>query len=310
MVFSDSIKGKTVLITGATWGGLGAEAARVIAKYGAKLVIVAGRRQSSLDETIGKIKQETPSANLRSLVIDLASLDSVRDAAKEVNEYTEPIDVLINNAAIMAAPYSRTKDGFEAQFGINYLAPFLFTNLILDRLLASSQGPRVVNVSSSGHQISKIRFADPGFSDGRTYEKWQAYGQSKTAIILFTKELSNRYKSKGLVAFSLHPGVISTNLANHLNLADEFKENFLDADGQPWMSEEALKSLTWKTIPQGAATHIVAAFDPSIVNQSGSYLEDAKVSNETARPYALDDSNAQQLWKLSEDLVKYPELVA
>ncbi|ORX89634.1 hypothetical protein K493DRAFT_66822 [Basidiobolus meristosporus CBS 931.73] len=76
------------------------------------------------------------------------------------------------------------------------------------------------------------------------------------------------------------------------------------------MSEEALKSLTWKTIPQGAATHIVAAFDPSIVNQSGSYLEDAKVSNETARPYALDDSNAQQLWKLSEDLVKYPELVA
>ncbi|KAK9761355.1 hypothetical protein K7432_013809 [Basidiobolus ranarum] len=300
---SDSIQGKNVLITGATWGGLGAEAARVIAKHGANLVIVAGRRQSSLDETVAKIKQETPDSNLRPLIIDLASLDSVRHAAQEVNGYPEPIDVLINNAAIMASPYQATVDGFESQFGTNHLGPFVFTNLILPRLLASKCGARVVNVSSTGHHMSSIRFSDPGFSNGNRYNKWQAYGQSKTANILFAKEISNRYKSKGLTAFSLHPGAIVTNLQDHLNMAEECSSGLLDAEGQPFFTEQMQHWNEPKTLAQGTATHIAAAFDPSIRDQSGSYLLDARINNAAARTYALDNYNARKLWELSEMLV-------
>ncbi|ORX88406.1 NAD(P)-binding protein [Basidiobolus meristosporus CBS 931.73] len=255
-VLSKSIQGKTVLITGATWGGLGAEAARVIAKHGAALVIVAGRRKEALEETISNIKKE---------------------AAKEVNGYTEPIDVLINNAAIMASSYAKTEDGFEAH---------------------------------GGHRISPIRFTDPGFSNGDVYNKWQAYGQSKTANILFAKELSTRYKGQGVAAFSLHPGVIETNLANHLNMEEEIHGDTLGADGTPVFTAASAKLMTRKTIPQGTSTHIVAAFDPAIQEQSGSYLQDAHIDNEAARPYALDDENAKKLWELSENLVGESALVA
>ncbi|KAK9761280.1 hypothetical protein K7432_013937 [Basidiobolus ranarum] len=157
-LFANDIKGKAVLVTGGTLGGLGAEAARVIAKYSAGPVILSGRKQDALDDSIKKIKEETPEAKLRSLIIDLASLESVRHAAKVVNEYSEPIDILINNAAIMASPYSTLTDGFESQFGVNHLGPFLFTNLILPRILASKTGaPRIVNVSSIGHGFGPAR---------------------------------------------------------------------------------------------------------------------------------------------------------
>ncbi|KAK9764750.1 hypothetical protein K7432_007513 [Basidiobolus ranarum] len=295
--FASEIKGKTVLVTGATWGGLGAEFARVIAKYGAGLVIVGGRKQESLDDTIKKIKEETPEANLYPLIIDLASLTSIRQAAKEVSKLPEPIDILVNNAAIVASPYSTTADGFEAHFGTNHLGPFLFTNLILPRVLASKTGdPRVVNISSEEHHCSPIRWKDVGFNAGKDYEKWQAYGQSKTANILFALELSNRYKVKGLNAFSLHPGTIETNLINHFGLEEEMK-TMVDPAGKP------LVSYKWKTIPQGTSTHIVAAFDPSIKDQSGSYLEDAQVNNAAANKYALDEANARELWSLSERLI-------
>ncbi|KAK9760946.1 hypothetical protein K7432_014535 [Basidiobolus ranarum] len=298
-LFANDIKGKTVLVTGCTWGGLGAEAARVIAKHGAGIVILAGRKQDALDDTISKIKEETPGAKLRSLIIDLASLESVRGAAKEVNDYSEPIDVLINNAAIMASPYNTTVDGFEAQFGVNHLGPFLFTNLILPQILASKTGaPRIVNVSSLGHTLSPIRFTDYGFNGGKDYDKWQAYGQSKTANMLFARELSNRYKGKGLTAFSLHPGVIRTNLERHVDVNVD-PPAVLDTDGKT----QKVEDFKWKTIPQGSATHIVAAFDPSIKDQSGSYLADAQLNNAGALPYALDDANARKLWALSEQLI-------
>ncbi|CAO3678944.1 unnamed protein product [Umbelopsis vinacea] len=296
--FHSEIKGKTVLITGCTWGGLGAEAARVIAKNGAGLVILAGRKQEALDDTIKKIKDETPSANLRSLILDLASLESVKKAAAEVNAYAEPIDVLINNAAIMASPYHTTKDGFEAQIGTNHLGPFLFTNLIIPRILASNKSPRIVNVSSIGHIFSPIRFNDPFFENGKSYDKWKSYGQSKTANILFARGLSKRYASKGLTAFSLHPGGIQTNLGRDVE-QHEFSKSMYDHDGNliDW------SQLTWKTIPEGTSTHLVAAFDPSIKSQSGAYLEDCQIANDHLKSFANDDAQADQLWALSEKLV-------
>jgi NAD(P)-dependent dehydrogenase (short-subunit alcohol dehydrogenase family) len=297
--FQQEIEGKTVLITGCTLGGLGSEAARVLAKHHAGLVIVAGRKQEALDDTIQKIKEETPSANLRPLIIDLASLDSVRHAAAEVNAYPEAIDVLINNAGIMASPYHTTKDGLEGHFGSNHIGPFLFTNLILPKILASKTGaPRIVNVSSIGHILAPILLDDPSFDNGKSYNKWWAYGQSKTANMLFTRELSSRHKNRGLTAFCLHPGGIQTNLGR-----DMTPEDALEPVTDYYGNVIDVTDFTPKTIPQGTSTHIVAAFDPSIASESGSYLVDCQIAMDQAKPYAIDDTQADQLWKLSEKLV-------
>ncbi|KAH8550857.1 short-chain dehydrogenase [Umbelopsis sp. PMI_123] len=297
---SNQIKGKTVIITGASWNGLGAEAARVIAKHDPKLIILAGRKQESLDETIQKTKEETPNANIRSLILDLTSLESVRQAAKVVNSHEETIDVLINNAGIMATPYSTTKDGFELQFGTNHLGHFLFTALIFPRIMATKE-PRIVNVTSFGHNICPILFDDPGFTNGETYSKWNGYGQSKTANVLFSRELANRYGTKGLTAFSLHPGAIITSLGKHIDL-DEIDPNMLDYYGNKIPENDDMKR-NFKTLQQGTSTHIIAAFDPSIKNQNGAYLQNGIVDNESVKYWAKDDNNASKLWELSEQLV-------
>lgn len=243
--------------------------------------------------------QETPTANLRSLVLDLASLQSVRTAATEVLKYSEPIDVLFNNAAIMASPYHITKDGFEAQFGTNHLGPFLFTNLFLLRILASKTGsPRIINVTSVAHRASPVNFDDISFHNGKTYDKWLAYGQSKTASILFALELSNRYKDKDLCAFSIHPGGIATNLGRDLT-ADDDHQQIVDYESNLLFPE----TIRFKNISQGTATHIFAGFDPSIKSQSGLHLQDCHIDTGGAKPYALDNSNAERLWTLSEQLV-------
>src|ERR1700710_1288187 len=131
----------------------------------------------------------------------------------------------------MASPYYTTKDGFEAQIGTNHLGPFVFTNLILPRILASKTGsPRIVSVSSAGHFLSPVKFDDPSFQGGKAYAKWEAYGQSKTANILFAKELVKRYGSKSLIAFSLHPGTIQTNLSRDIKL-EELGEPISDYQG-------------------------------------------------------------------------------
>lgn len=299
---ADQIRGKTILVTGATPGGIGFETARALAKHQPKLVIVAGRREEALNDAIQKIKEEAPDANLRSLIVDLASFESVKVAAKQVNQYAEPIDVLINNAAIMAPPYHTTKEGFEAQFGTNHLGPFLFTALIFNRVLASSTGePRIINVASRGHILCPILFDDYGFSDGKKYNKWHAYGQSKTANMLFSKELAKRYKDKGLVSFSLHPGVIATNLSRDVHESQEEKLGRTTYDGILYYSVNSTKQ---KTVSQGASTTIIASFDPSLKPYSGSYLQDCRVDNESPRDYALDEANAEKLWALSEKLVE------
>ncbi|ANB12495.1 Env9p [Sugiyamaella lignohabitans] len=302
--FADNIKGKTVIVTGATWGGLGAHTALTIARHGAERVIIAGRKASSLEETIAKIKEEVPSANVTPLVFDLASLKTVRAAADKINSDHDikHIDVLINNAAVMACPFSKTEDGFENQFGSNHLGHFLFTTLIINKILASKY-PRIVNVSSQGHRFSPIRFDDVNFSNGEKYGSFQAYGQSKTANILFTRELNRRYASKGLVTFSLHPGVISTNLSRHIDFENLLSSNEVDYQGNPCFQREYLEKIVYKTISQGASTTLVAAFDPAIVKSSGSYMSDCVINEDLCLPFAKDMDSAERLWTLSEKLV-------
>ncbi|ANB14388.1 Env9p [Sugiyamaella lignohabitans] len=303
--FGSQIKGKVVLVTGATWGGIGADNARVIAASGAKLVIITGRSQAKLDETIENIQKQTPNAIVRGLILDLSSFKSVRKAAEEVNAYAEDIDVLINNAGVMACPYSKTEDGFEMQFGTNHLGHFLFTNLILKKLLATPH-PRVVNVSSLGHGLAPIIFGDIGFSDGAKYDKNHAYGQSKTANILFTRELHRRYnKEHGLVAFSIHPGaILDTNLARHMDINNDYAN--IEVPKDYWGTgdfAQNMSTLKMKNVSQGGATTLAAAFNPEIASQSGAYLDDCEIHEEHCRNHAKQSNDAFKLWTVSEELV-------
>jgi len=293
-VLASEIKGKNVLITGVSPKSLGSEVARVIAKVGAGLVIIAGRSRAKLEQTEKDIKSETPSANIRILILDLDSLAAVRAAADEVLAYPEPLHVLFNNAGIMAIDYRKTVDGHEAQWGVNYLGHFLFTARIFPKLRESGN-PRIVNVTSNGHALGSIRFDDIGFSDGEKYDRWEAYAQAKSANILFSRELARR----GVLAFSPHPGGIMTGIASEAPKEDMMKFGIYNEKGEPINNEHH----TWKTLGEGASTHIVAAFDPTIIPQNGSYLVDATVQDDQAAPHARDMEDAKKLWELSEQQV-------
>jgi NAD(P)-dependent dehydrogenase (short-subunit alcohol dehydrogenase family) len=202
---------------------IGFEAARVIALHAPKQLIFAGRdgarfvkclypwnvieltpvRCSRTEAAITAIRKESPNVDMRALLVDFSSYKSCRDGAAKVLRSYSVVDVLILGHGIMATPYRKTVDGAESQIGTNHFGPFLFTNLIRPVLMKSAD-PRVVVVTSAGHRRSGIRFDDYNFSDGKEYDKWAAYGQSKTANILFALSIANRWK--GVTAFSVHPG--------------------------------------------------------------------------------------------------------
>jgi NAD(P)-dependent dehydrogenase (short-subunit alcohol dehydrogenase family) len=213
---ASNIAGKIILTTGVTQGGLGATFAEEVAKHAPALLILAGRSPNKVQATADKIKAHPDSANtqVRILTLNLSSQQQIKEAAKEVLAYKEDrIDVLVNSAGTMAGPYRTTAEGIENQFGSNHIGHFLFTNLIMPKLLASPT-PRIVSVASDGHRFSGIRFSDPSFQNGEVYDKWDAYGQSKTANILFAKALAQKLGGQGLRAFSLHPGQsLGTSLA-------------------------------------------------------------------------------------------------
>ena len=163
------IKDKVILTTGVTPGGIGATYVEVIAKYSPKLLILAGRDTAKCQETADGIAKIAPSVSTRVLELDLGSQEQVRRAAAEVNGYSEPIDVLCNNAGVMATPYGLTKDGIETQFGVNHIGHFLFTNLIMKKILAAPT-PRIISVSSDGHRLGPVRFDDWKWDNGKTCE--------------------------------------------------------------------------------------------------------------------------------------------
>ncbi len=159
---SPSIAGKTILVTGVTPGGLGGHFVKVVAKHQPKLLILAGRSAIQSAETARELEAAHPGVAVRTLELDLSSQVNVRKAAAEVLSWQGPVDILVNNAAVMGTPYRKTVDGIELQFGTNYIGHFLFKNLIMSKLLESSTGGRVVNVST-GHRRSDIRWDDVGF---------------------------------------------------------------------------------------------------------------------------------------------------
>jgi len=297
------------VVTGVSPGGLGFETARALATKEPKLLVLATRDPVKLQKARDDILKESPHAKLASVVVDFDSVASVRKAAPEILALGNP-DILINNAAVMMCPYGTTSDGFEKQFGVNYLGPWLLTNLLLPAILKTPH-PRIVNVSSAGHRYSDIRFDDPGFSEGKAYHKRESYGQSKTANMLHALELSERYGKDGLVAISLHPGAIMTNLSRHATEEDlALYKAFLNPDLTPNMSTGL-----WKSIPEGAATTLTAALDPRMDDINGGYLADSQLAKPDdgkldfmdltkISDYGKDKKGAKKLWALTNSLLK------
>ncbi|KAJ7916145.1 short-chain dehydrogenase [Mycena leptocephala] len=300
--FADKLNGKNVLITGTSLNGLGFECARVIAKH-ANLVIITGYNKERLKLSEDALKKEIPGANIRSLVLNLASLDAVRVAAAEVNAYPEQIDVLINNAASSICGFRLTADGFEQQMATAHLGPFLFTALILPKILASktaSYTPRVVYVASGAHAwCDGINFDEMERPDVSTYKPMAAYAQAKSANILTAIELSRRAAGR-IYAYSLSPGAIETNFVQSEEArATLLEHGIITEDGKPNKNAP----FPWKTLPQGAATIILAAFDPSLNDKPGSYLVNCADNTKAIVRHSSNPVTAEKLWTLSEKLV-------
>ncbi|EWC47781.1 hypothetical protein DRE_02981 [Drechslerella stenobrocha 248] len=288
---SSHINGKTILVTGISPDGLGLDFCRAIGAQSPSLIILAARSPAKIAAAEESLRAIYPSLPLKSLVIDLCSLRSVRAAAAEINETVTRVDVLVNNAGMHAKDLSKTEDGIETSFSTNHIGHFLLTNLLSKPGAAMQNGGRVVNVSSNAFRRGAVLWDDPGFLTTPFDGGWAAYSQSKTANILFSAALAERFSTKKIYSYSLHPGVINTTMAKSGNL-DEFIKRFN-------------LTVNWKSFAQGTATHVVAAFDPAIEPQNGSFLIDCQV---TAIPdpeasWATGKDNTARLWKLSEELV-------
>jgi NAD(P)-dependent dehydrogenase (short-subunit alcohol dehydrogenase family) len=292
-----TLRGKRVLVTGVS-AGLGVETARALAARGAEVVGTA--------RDIAKARIAAEGIDLQLVELDLASLASVRACADALLKDGRQFDVVIANAGVMAAPFGRTVDGFEMQFGTNHLGHFVLVNRIAPLI---ADGGRVVIVASSGHRMAEFSLEDPNFVNEK-YDPWVAYARSKTANILFAVEFDRRHRERGVRATAVHPGGIKTELGRHVS------DGALDAmlvQINAALAAEGRPPYQWKTIPQGAATSVWAGFVARPEDVGGRYCEDCHVSEVTkgelgptspgVRPYALDPANAKALWAKSEEMV-------
>ncbi len=290
--------GRVVLITGAS-GGLGAEAARALAAKGARVMITA-RDLAKGRQVVDEIRTATGNDAVDVMELELSLPDSVRRFARQYLARHPVLHVLVNNAGVMACPLARTREGWELQLATNHLGHFLLTALLAPALRAGAPA-RVVSLSSSGHRLSPVVFEDMHF-ERRPYDKWLAYGQSKTANALFAVELDRRLAPAGVRANAVHPGAIVTELGRHLSPEDIAALQARSPGGQ---------GFHWKSVPAGAATSVWAATAPELENRGGLYLEDCGIAApKTSRdqltgyePYALDPAAAARLWALSEQMV-------
>ncbi len=287
------LKGMRAVVTGAT-SGIGMEAARSLAQAGAGVTITA-RSRAKADEALASLRARVPGAEFDSVLLELSELKQVREAAAELLSLHGRIDMLINNAGIMACPLERTAEGCELQFGTNHIGHFLWTCLLVPAL-KKAPAARVVNLSSAGHKYSAVDFDDPHF-DRRPYDKWVSYGQAKTANMLFSVGLNKR----GIASNAVHPGAIMTNLGRHMTQDDYAQFGTKDHE----------KGFEFKSVEQGAATSVWAATSPTLAGKGGLYLEDCQIGKpaEDETPtmgyfaYGLDEAAAEQLWALSEKIV-------
>jgi NAD(P)-dependent dehydrogenase (short-subunit alcohol dehydrogenase family) len=292
-----NLSGQTFLVTGST-SGLGRQAAVELARRGAR-VVLAARSVQRLDDTESAVRGEVPTADLDRLVVDLADLDSVRQAATEAGRLG-PVDVLVNNAGVMATPYRRTVDDLELQMATNHFGPFLLTGLLLPQLVASGAG-RVVTVSSNGHRRARSApLADPRTEPDR-YRRWPTYCRTKLANLLFTYELDRRLRVAGLpvTALAAHPGYTATHLLAH---------------GQTLRSSGGLTGILDATM-RATAQPVEAGVQPILMAASaelpgGTYVGPRGPGEwrgaphvVTSTPLSRDPEAQRELWELSEKTV-------
>ncbi|MQA81724.1 MAG: SDR family NAD(P)-dependent oxidoreductase [Streptosporangiales bacterium] len=288
------LTGRHAVVTGGA-SGIGVETARALAGAGAE-VTLAVRDTEAGKRTADDIAGTTGSTRILVAGLDLADRASVRAF---VDQWDGPLHVLVDNAGVMASPEKRTPEGWELQFATNHLGHFALATGLHDAL-ASAGGARLVSVSSTAHLRSRVVFDDLHF-ERRAYDPWLAYGQSKTANVLFAVEATRRWSSDGITANALMPGMIRTNLQRHVT--DEELDRIRRQAGDS-------ATVAWKTPEQGAATSVLAAASPLLDGVGGRYFEDCDEA-EPHRPgtrrgvaaYALDPEAAERLWQVSVELL-------
>ncbi|MEU9038047.1 oxidoreductase [Streptomyces sp. NPDC048352] len=295
--------GRTAVVTGAN-SGIGYVTARELARHGAS-VVLACRSAARGRDAVSRLRREVASCDVRFLALDLADLSSVRQFARDFVRHRPALDLLVNNAGVMALPYGRTADGFETQFGVNHLGHFALTGLLLPRLLAAAPGARIVNVSSVLHALGR---PGPSFEGTeRDYRRWTAYGRSKSANLLFTHALARRFTAAGsaITAAAAHPGYASTNL--HAGASRPEGRSLaarVMALGNGVLAQPAAA---------GALPTLYAATAPGVRQDEffGPRLgwRGAPVRSWRAR-WTLDDAAGERLWSTSEKLtgVTFPPL--
>ncbi len=299
------LSGHVAAVTGGT-GGLGLETGRALAAHGAH-VVLAGRDADKLAAAQAAIRDQHSDASIETLVLDLTDIASCRVAAMSLLTTNDRLDLLINNAGVMCTPFGRTPSGFETQFGVNHLGHMAWTVPLLDLLSrsATADSPsRIINLSSAGHRFGDIDLEDPNY-EHRPYDEWEAYGQSKTANVLFSVELERRVGPLGVRSAAVHPGGIHTDLGRHMTpevltqLQARIAQTNPDGD------------FSWKSIPQGAATTVWAATTPVLAARAGVYCEDCGVAEVSDDPtasagvqsYAVDLQRAATLWDRSMEML-------
>ncbi|WIY02312.1 SDR family NAD(P)-dependent oxidoreductase [Amycolatopsis mongoliensis] len=283
------LTGKLAIVTGG-YSGIGLETTRALTRAGAHVVVPA-RRRATAEEALRGFE------NVEIDELDLGNLDSVRAFAGRFLASGRGIDIFIGSAGIMASPETRVGPGWEAQFATNHLGHFALVNRLWP---AFTPGARVVSVSSRGHHYGPVRFDDLEFRQG--YDKWLAYGQAKTANVLFAVQLDKLAREHGVRAFALHPGRILTELVRHLDRQELVDAGMVDEAGQVTGGA--------KTPEQGAATQVWAATSPQLDGLGGVYLEDCEIAEPApadggrtgVKDYAIDPVLAERLWTVSAEL--------
>ncbi|WP_216905713.1 SDR family NAD(P)-dependent oxidoreductase [Nocardia noduli] len=294
------LTGRRAIVTGGA-SGIGVETARALASAGAD-VTLAARDPKAGARVAADIAEDTVNPNIRYAHIDLADPASVTDF---VTAWNGPLHILVANAGIMAPPETRTPRGWELQFATNHLGHFALVTGLHDALAAAGNA-RVVVVSSVGHLNSDIDFDDIHFTH-RLYDPWTAYGQSKTANILFTVEAARRWATDAITVNALNPGrITATNLARHIG----------DIASAPASFDPTSTDVSWKTVEQGAATSVLLAASPLVRAVTGTYFEDCNQAvphqpgiRRGVAAYALDPRHASRLWHASRDMITAAEHV-
>ena len=293
-----NLSGKTAIVTGG-YSGIGIETTRALSEAGANVIIPARRPEEAMVALDGIIPKD------HIFEMDLSDLESIKrftDLAKN----NLSLNILINNAGIMACPESKTSNGWDLQFAVNHIGHFVLTHELVDSMDQSS-GARIINLSSTAHKFSGICWDDIHFSN--SYDKWVSYGQSKTATSLFSIELDRRFKDKNIRSFAVHPGGIFTPLQRHLQQEEMVAMGWLNADGS--LSE--LAKAGFKSSTQGASTSLWAATSSQLDNKGGLYCENCDVANLAGgspeeryfgvRDWAVDPSEAEKLWHCTEKML-------